>query len=139
MAKSIQSGRGIHLEHIVVRDTDKYGRGVFALRPFREGELIEAAPVIAMPQSERKYVKKTKLVEYFFNWGEKKKDPAICLGYGSLYNHSYSPNAKFTNNLDKNTIDFYALRAIQIGEEITINYNGNPNSKSELWFDVLDS
>ena len=121
-----------------MKDTDKYGRGVFALRSFKKGELIEAAPVIAMPQSDRKYIKKTKLVEYFYNWGEKKKDPAICLGYGSLYNHSYSPNAKFTNNLDKFTIDFYALREIQKGEEIMINYNGNPSSQSEVWFDVLD-
>jgi len=126
------------LDQIVVKATEKYGRGVFALRPFRKGELIEVAPVIAMPRSERKYVKKTKLVEYFFNWVENKKDLAICLGYGSLYNHSYSPNAIFINNIDHFTIDFYAYRDIQKGEEITINYNGEPESKSEVWFDVLD-
>ena len=111
---------------------------MFALRSFMKGELIEAAPVIDMPQTERNYIEKTKLLEYFFNWGEKNKDPAICLGYGSLYNHSYSPNAKFINNLDNRTIDFYALRDIQQGEEITVNYNGDPNCKSDVWFDVLE-
>lgn len=64
MIKLLQNG-GIYLDQIVVKGTEKYGRGVFALRPFRKGELIEVASVIAMPQSERKYVKKTKLVEYF--------------------------------------------------------------------------
>lgn len=123
---------------VIVKDTGKYGRGVFAIRPFSKGELIEAAPVIYMPQSERKYVKKTKLLEYFFNWGESKKEVAICLGYGSLYNHSYSPNAKFINNLHNYTIDFYALRDIQKGEEITTNYNGDPEDQSEVWFNVLD-
>lgn len=126
------------MDHIVVKNTEKYGRGVFALRSFIKGELIEAAPVIAMPPSQRQYIEKTKLLDYFFNWGEANDDPAICLGYGSLYNHSYSPNAKFINNLDNNTIDFYALQDIQVGDEITINYNGDPECLSELWFEVLD-
>ena len=126
------------MEGIIVKDTGKYGRGVFALRPFKKGELIEAAPVIAMPQSERKYVRKTKLDDYFFNWGESKKEPAICLGYGSLYNHSYTPNARFINNLKNETIDFYAIRDIEKGEEITVNYNGDPDSKEKVWFKVWD-
>lgn len=129
---------GILLQKISVQDTGKYGRGVFALCDFEEGDLIESAPVIALPKSERKYIKKTMLSNYFFNWGKKRKNPAIALGYGSLYNHSYTPNAKFIVNLSENAIDFYSLRKIRKGEEITVNYNGDPTDKTNVWFEVID-
>ncbi|WP_328588759.1 SET domain-containing protein [Siminovitchia acidinfaciens] len=125
------------LQKVSVQDTGKYGRGVFALCDFKKGDLIESAPVIVLSKSERKYIKKTKLNEYFFNWGKKYRNPAIALGYGSLYNHSYTPNSKFVNNLDQYTIDFYALKDIKKGEEITVNYNGDPDSESNVWFEVI--
>ncbi|MEC2159374.1 SET domain-containing protein [Virgibacillus halodenitrificans] len=123
------------MQKIGIKDTGKYGRGVFALVDLREGELIEAAPAVVLSKSDRKLIKETKLVEYFFNW--KRKKPAIALGYGSLYNHSYTPNAKFVNNPEQITIDFYALKDIKKGEEISVNYNGDPDDNSNVWFDVL--
>ena len=30
---------------------------------------------------------------------------------------------------------FFALKKIKAGEEITINYHGDPDVKDELWFD----
>lgn len=118
---------------ICVLDRENYGRGVFATRDIEKGELIEEAPVIVVPYKERKYLKKTIMSEYYFNWGEH-TDAAIALGFGSLYNHSYTPNATFTNNLVNQTIDFYAISNIKEGDEITINYNGDPDDKSPLWF-----
>lgn len=120
---------------ICVKETEKYGRGIFATRDIKKDELIEASPIVLSPESEWKYLGKTKLFYYCFYWGE---DTAIALGYGSLINHSYSPNATFYNNEDNLTIDFYALVDIKAGEEITINYNGEIDDKSELWFDVIE-
>ena len=37
------------LRPIVVKDTKKYGRGVFATRLIKKGELIESAPAIIIP------------------------------------------------------------------------------------------
>jgi SET domain-containing protein len=123
---------------IYVKDTGKYGRGVFAGRNIKKGELIEESPVFVSNKRERKYLEKTIVYDYFFNWGKKHNKSAIALGYGSLFNHSYSPNARFYNNLENLTIDFYAISDIKEGEEITINYNGDPEDKSPLWFKVID-
>jgi SET domain-containing protein len=60
----------------------------------------------------------------------------LALGHGSLYNHSYSPNAVYQIFEDDKELRVYARRAICTGEEITINYNGYPNDDSPLWFEV---
>lgn len=61
-------------------------------------------------------------------------DGAIGLGYTSLYNHSYRPNAMYRKRYSRRAIEIVARRIIQEGEEITINYNGNPRSQKPIWF-----
>ena len=104
----------------------KYGRGIFATRDIKKGELIHEAPVIISPKDEYKYLKKTILIEYAFWWGEDLEECALALGYGSLFNHSYTPNALYKLNLQNQTIDIFAYTNIKMGEEILINYNGDP-------------
>jgi SET domain-containing protein len=123
---------------IYMKDTGKYGRGIYAARDIKKGELLEQSPVFISSRTERKYLKMTVIFDYCFNWGENYEQTAIALGYGSIFNHSYTPNATFVNNLDNLTLDFYSIADIKEGEEITINYNGDPNDKSPLWFDVLE-
>lgn len=119
-----------------MKETEKYGRGLFATRDITKGELIEVSPVIISPKKEWKYLKKTVLFYYCFYWTN--KDTAIALGYGALFNHSYTPNTTFDNNEENLSIDFYALVDIKEGEEITINYNGDSEDKSPLWFEVIE-
>ena len=114
------------------------GRGIFASSPIERGVCFERSPVLVIPQGEKRFVRKTVIAEYYFSWGPKGKDRALALGYGSLLNHSYHPNANFKFNYEDNTIDFYALRPISIGEEITINYNGEPDSTAPLWFSPIE-
>ncbi|MED1673790.1 SET domain-containing protein [Pallidibacillus thermolactis subsp. kokeshiiformis] len=123
------------LRPIVVKDTKKYGRGVFATRLIKKGELIESAPAIIIPMEEWENMKDSILSNYVFRW---KKDKAIVLGYGLLYNHSYSPNAYYITNFDHYSIDFYARRDIHKGEEIKVNYNGDPLDQTSVWFDVIE-
>lgn len=120
---------------ITVKKTEKYGRGIFAIRNIMKGEFIEKAPVVVIPITEWKLMKKNILSNYVFRWGE---DKAIALGYGSLYNHSYTSNARYYTNIENQSIDFYAWEDIQEGEEITVNYNGDPEDKAPLWFEVIE-
>lgn len=120
---------------IEIKDTKKYGRGVFATRLIKKGELIESAPAIIIPEKEWVNMKNSILSNYVFRW---KRDKAIVLGYGLFYNHSYSPNAYYITNFDNISIDFYAKKDIYKGEEIRVNYNGNPYDKTPLWFDVIN-
>jgi uncharacterized protein len=58
----------------------------------------------------------------------------VALGFGSIYNHTDSPNAVYKEHDKAQTIDFIALRDIQKDEEITVNYVQGNNNKSPLWF-----
>lgn len=111
------------------------GRGVFARRQIHEGEVIERVPVIVLPESVLMHDGvPTPLAHYCFLWG--RGTVALALGYGSLYNHSFEPNARYQDASPRLKI-FVALRDIGSGEEITVNYNGDPEDRSEVGFEVL--
>jgi SET domain-containing protein len=63
-----------------------------------------------------------------------KKAFAISLGYGSLYNHSYEPNASYI--FGPMRLTYKALCDIAEGDEITINYNYYPGNRKPVGFDV---
>ena len=114
----------------------KAGRGVFASKNIKKGELIEVCPVIKMSRNDPSNVDGAALVEYFFHFGATQTSTtaiAVVLGHGSLYNHSYEPNATYKKKPADKTVEFFALKNIKKGEEITTNYNyGNPNDKRKL-------
>ncbi|PJE76536.1 hypothetical protein COV05_04170 [Candidatus Uhrbacteria bacterium CG10_big_fil_rev_8_21_14_0_10_48_16] len=53
----------------------------------------------------------------------------------SLYNHSYEPNAKYDKDFVNNRIVFTSVKTVKKGEEITVNYNGDPDKKEKVWFE----
>jgi hypothetical protein len=108
--------------------TEKLGRGMSACRKFLKGELIERAPVVVIDEKKWPNAAKTILSDYAFDWGEKDEHAAIALGYISIYNHSYSPNAQLEQMLDELMMEIIAIKDIEPGEEITINYNGEPGN-----------
>lgn len=110
------------------------GRGVFARRAISEGEVFETCPVLVL-SAEAIENFATGIGSYVFEWGEGKL--ALALGYGSLYNHSYEPNARY-DDVGRQTKVFTALRDIASGEEITVNYNGEPEDRSPVWFEVIE-
>ncbi len=115
---------------ICIRQSPGRGRGVFATQAIKTNTLIESCPVIVF---ENRGLPPT-LHEYTFRWNQAAGDVALVLGYGSLYNHSYEPNAFYEREFAKLTMHFVALRSIREGEEITVNYNGDPKCKDSLWF-----
>lgn len=120
---------------IFVAPSDTHGQGVFAARDIEEGEVIEVCPILLFPKSQLAHVRQTVLDDYYFDWGEEGEWYAFCLGYGSLYNHSYEPNAEYGMDFEARTIDFYCIRPITAGEEIFINYNGDADNRSKVWFE----
>lgn len=122
------------LPFLYVRESQLGGRGVFTLEDIPEDSLIEICPVIVLSEYDLKLVHQTDLHDYYFLWGEDQSQCAIALGYGSLYNHSYHPNARYLLDYDKHTIDIYTIKDIEAGEEIMVNYNGEPDDPSPVWF-----
>jgi SET domain-containing protein len=119
---------------IIVGNINGKGRGVFAQKPFTKGEIIERAPAIVIPKEQVEFIDKTVLFDYYYCWGE--SEIAIALGLGSLYNHSYQPNCFYVRKTEDKIIEYIAHRDISVGEEITINYNGEIDNYTPLWFNV---
>lgn len=114
------------------------GRGVFARCNIKKNEIIEKCPVIEVLKHDMANLNESFLVTYFFYFGKNKERLAVALGFGSIYNHTYKPNAKYEIKPTENRIDFVALNDIKKDDEITINYNpGIPKNKSSLWFETL--
>lgn len=123
--KEIESSQKVYVAESKIKNA---GKGVFAKKPIRPDEVIEKCPVIEVPLKDPANNDEGILVDYFFYFGD---GLAIALGFGSLYNHSYNPNAIYKVNLKDKTIDFSAIKNINQGEEITVNYNfGNPTDTS---------
>lgn len=119
----------------LIRHCEGKGRGVFAQRAFAKGEVIERCPVIVIPREQQALVDQTVLYNYTYAWGS---DEAIALGFGSLYNHSYSPNAVYRREMDNLVMEYLALRDIAKGDEITVNYNGSPEDRGAVWFEIAE-
>jgi len=119
---------------IRVGESPDKGRGVFATRKISGGETIEEAPVVVVAPEQVANLDATALGDYYFLWGDDEKEAALLLGLCSLCNHSYEPNARFELRPAWLTIKFIALRDIAAGEEITTNYNGDPESREPVWF-----
>lgn len=115
--------------------SESKGRSVFTCENIPTDSLIEICPVIILSAKDLAIIKKTILHNYYFLWGEDRQAAAIALGYGSLYNHSATPNARFEIDLIEDEIRFLSIRKIDAGEEITISYTDPSYKEIKLWFD----
>jgi SET domain-containing protein len=124
-------------EGVEVRQAGRKGRGVFAARPFKKGETVELCPAIVVKRSRVRVP--AGLDEYHFLC---EGGYLIALGFGSLYNHAEAPSCWAELDADARTMRVEALRDIAAGEELTIDYRGEPEDgqarEGEVWFRVLD-
>jgi SET domain-containing protein len=109
---------------IEVRDAGRKGLGVFALRRFRKGEfifrrrhgrIVANDRISSLPGKDRRH-----LCELDYT------KSAILLPPGCFLNHSCEPNAM------RSGVKVFAWRAIEAGDEITIDYRLNAFGK-ERW------
>jgi hypothetical protein len=114
MASDIEVGEG------------RLGRGVFATRAFAEGDTIEICPTLEVSDED---VSGT-LGDYVFNSNDDEHVVILMLGYGMLYNHSFEANAEYVEH-GPGEIAFVALRDIEPGDEITIDYG-------DEWWDTRE-
>lgn len=111
------------------------GRGVFARCFIPAQTVIETVPVLVWPADELQRLGPQEILSrYVFHWS--KGHVALALGFGSLYNHSYDPNARCVD-IAPRTKRFIAIRDIEADEEITFNYNGEVHHLGPVGFDVV--
>ncbi|CAA9392754.1 MAG: hypothetical protein AVDCRST_MAG64-1255 [uncultured Phycisphaerae bacterium] len=124
-----------------VTNRGKGGRGVFARRDIAPDEVVERVPVVLIPRAQvfgpgEIARRSARISWYVFSWVSEKRDyVALSLGYGSIYNHSDAPNAKYRMH-PPDVMEFFSLRAIRAGEEITVDYRGDEAGQTDVGFEV---
>jgi uncharacterized protein len=108
--QTVHNGSGLAIKR------SPHGRGVFATRRFRKGQIIERCPTVEVADADVV----GRLDDYVYA-SVKQGDSLIVLGYGMLYNHSAEPNVDY-DQVDPSEITYRALRTIEPGEELTIDY-----------------
>ncbi|WP_109697174.1 SET domain-containing protein [Chitinophaga deserti] len=122
--------------YLYIQKTKEKGRGVFTKEAIPAGTTIEVSPVLVLSNSDTQTVDTTKLHNYIFLWGVKETRSCVALGFCSIYNHAYDPNCEYEMDFDAETMSIKTRRAIKKGEELHINYNGDVEDVSPVWFDV---
>jgi SET domain-containing protein len=126
----------IHQE-LKIGEIPEKGRAIYCNIDLPENTIIEISPVIVMSNKERQLLDQTILHDYIFEWGASRKECIMALGYVPLYNHSYNSNCEYEMDFESQKISIKTVRYISAGEELTINYNGDWDDKTPVWFDVV--
>lgn len=114
------------------------GTGVFTDTDLEADVVVECSPVIVMDAEARRLLDQTLLHDYIFEWQpEGRQDCCMALGYLPLYNHSFASNCEYFMEYEARMMYIKTVRAIPAGGELTINYNGDWNDQSPLWFEVV--
>jgi hypothetical protein len=121
---------------IFVARSKGMGRGVYTNKALNAELVVEIAPVIVMTAAERKILDQTLLHDYIFEWGVKKEQCCMALGFIPLYNHSYRSNCVYEMDFKNEIITIKTVRKIKRGEELFINYNGDWNKETTVWFNA---
>ena len=122
--------------YLYINKSGAKGRGVFTRERIPEGTIIEISPVIVMSKTDREHLDKTLLHDYIFEWGKEKDQCCMALGLIPMYNHNYKSNCEYFMDFEEDIIFIKTITVIEKGEELTINYNGDWNNKTSVWFDA---
>ncbi|MDR3714058.1 MAG: SET domain-containing protein [Puia sp.] len=123
---------------LIIAPSGNRGRGVYTTEDLAKGTLIEVAPVIVMGKDDRRLLDQTLLHDYIFEWGGDRQQCCMALGYVPVYNHSYQSNCEYEMDYEQALISIKTVRFVAAGDELFINYNGDWNNKTPVWFDATD-
>lgn len=124
------------LSFLFVAPSEKRGRGMFTSEDIDVGTVVEISPVIIMSNKERELLDRTILHDYIFEWGDKKDKCCMALGYVPVYNHSYESNCEYEMDFEQELISIKTVRQVKAGEQLFINYNGDWDDPTPVWFEV---
>ena len=122
--------------YLVIKNSIAKGRGVFTNQRIIANVMIEESPVIVMSRGDRELLDQTLLHDYIFEWGPRKDECCMALGFIPMYNHDYNSNCEYFMDFEEQIIQVKTIRIIEKGEELTINYNGDYNDVKKIWFEV---
>ena len=116
LAKKTLTGKK---ECVAIGASTVSGRGAFALKKVRDGDIIERCPALEVTDQDIG----GELLNYVF-YGSTETARLVVMGNGMLFNHSSTPNVAYyreETGLGPELV-LYALRNIKKGEELFYSY-----------------
>jgi len=104
------------------------GRGLLASQAIASGTIIERAPAVRLPASDRDLIERSRLFPYIFadpaSFGSGQHDILLAFGHLTFCNHAEQPNA--TVRWEEDAVGPWArleaVRDILAGSEISLFY-----------------
>jgi len=93
------------------------GSGMFAIKDFNVGDIVEVAPVLPVPFKD---ITNNILKDYVFMYDG--SNYGLVLAYGSMYNHQNNHNLKYHYTNNKKFMVYKASKNIKAGNELFVNY-----------------
>ncbi|MEX1177310.1 MAG: SET domain-containing protein-lysine N-methyltransferase [Nitriliruptor sp.] len=103
-----------------VRPSPRHGRGLYASRPLAAGEPVARAAALILDGDETAALAGHRISHYLVAWDETRS--AVPFGPISMINHDPEPNAALIIDHDHLTVELHTLRAVDAGEELTVDY-----------------
>jgi SET domain-containing protein len=113
-----------------VKTTKAMGRGIFATEDIKASTKIHEAYFIKAKDEEVNLCQT--FAKYVFAYN--KKYSVLCLGLGSLFNHSNNPSVEvyFDKNENGEIMEFWTTKDVKAGEQLFISYGGEEYAFSHL-------
>lgn len=113
-----------------VKVTEEYGRGLYCNFPIRKHQVITTCELLILSPNDTETINRTALQHYTFaydNTNTSRPRECLVLGDGELFNHSDNANVGYVlqDINGRKVMVFYALRDIEIDEQLFINYNSD--------------
>jgi len=114
-----------------VKKSEIHGIGVFAAEDIPKGELLEISRLLKLEwRMKYQYDKVLRDYSWVSNCQCKEcqthgQNMFLALGFGSLYNHSDSPNTNMEINYANQTLIVVAKEDIKQGDEVFVSYGAN--------------
>ena len=89
-----------------------------------------------MSSRDRQLLDQTLLHDYIFEWGDDKERCCMALGYVPIYNHAYNSNCEYEMDFEDQLIRVRTVKQVEKDEELFINYNGDWDDTTPLWFEA---
>lgn len=110
------------------------GRGLFTTRAVAAGEVLDVAPVVRVPEAQRRHLDRTELSGHYWDWDG---DAAIAMGLISFTNHARPGNARWERDDDAATMALIATCDLPAGVEVLADYLADGDPSDELGFDPV--
>lgn len=114
------------MRSLYINYSPSFGRGVYTLNQILEGAYVMESETLTLSKRDTSIIQQTSLK--FYTYALNSDQDLICLGLGSLLNHSDNPNLGYRlikTFRGDNLIVFEALRTIEADEQLFINYQAD--------------